>query len=413
MHRIKMGIIGAPGDTHFERRLSKIEPNKYDITLISPVYYEGMTFQQYPVFSVNLKDFKFLRHFRYFFQYYKFMTQSNFEIIYCFGALSSLAWLAGLCSKDKLVITTIGSDVFLEEQVEISSGVRKNINNCLKSANRITILTKPMEKKLQKDTGVEAQYIYNDFLDIEDEWFFKRAEKKKYCLGYPNILSPRILAPLYQQESIIKGIHLLKETFPQVKLFQTTFRADPNYLKKCQELIEKLDLHDNVEFIDPLAHPLDLLPYYDSSELVIMLPKSDAIAASMFEAWAREKPVIVSNIYNYSDEDNEQLFLKTESDPLSITNSIIRLTHEKSLRENMIKQSSRYIEIQRTNHSTLRIFDNLPEQKKRNLYFRFKGIYLFLYFLLEPHCLRIKKYLKLKLLYSKLFSINFSVRKDL
>lgn len=389
MSRIRVGIVGNPTNIHLQRRLSQIDKTKYQVTIISQEYFKEKKWNGITLFSVNLKKYRYLKYFRFFIEYYKFISKEKYDIVYCFGTLSPLSWLAGIASKNILVLTTIGSDVFLEEQLDISFWVRKNVLNLARAADRVTVLSKAMKKRLQDDSGITNKRIQDDFLELEDLWY-RNAKDSSTEETFPRILSPRILAPLYQQISVIKAVRLLKEEYPEILLLQTTFCADKDYMEECKRLVQELTLEENVKFFEPLKDTLEMVLMYDSSDLIIMIPKSDGMPASMQEGWARNKPILVSNIHNYDEEDNRKFFLKTDIDPVSIKDAAIQIFQDRSLRDLLKREGRRYIEKKRHFYNPLAIFDAITPSKTRNSFSVMRGQFYFLMFLLEPFYLRLR-----------------------
>lgn len=390
MSRIRVGIVGNPTDIHLQRRLSKIDKTKYQVTILSQEYFKEKQWNEIPLFSIDIKKYKNLKYFRFFIDYYKFIAKEDYDIVYCFGTLSSLSWISGIAAKNILVLTTIGSDVFLEEQLDISFWVRKNVLNLARAADRVTVLSKAMKKRLQHDSGIPTKRILDDYLELEDLWYTTKAKDASTEEVFPRILSPRMLAPLYQQISVIKAVSLLKREYPDILLLQTTFGADKKYMESCKRLVQELELEKNVKFFEPIKDTLEMILMYDASDLIIMLPKSDGMPASMQEGWARNKPILVSNIHNYDEENNGKFFLKTDIDPFSIKEAAIQIFQDRSLRDLLKREGRRSIEKKRDFYNPLAIFDAITPSKKRNRFSVMRGQLYFLMFLLEPFYLRLR-----------------------
>jgi glycosyltransferase involved in cell wall biosynthesis len=387
MTKLTVGMIGVPTDVHFKRRLSKIDRTQFQVTIISPSYFKETFCEGFEVFSVNFNQFTTLRWFQFFYQYFLFMKKKDFDIIYCFGALPSMCWLAGIVARKCLVVTTIGSDVFPDEQLKTTWLVKKNIEWLLRSADRVTTLSLAMEKRLRIYFKIQEKRIERDFLDIEDAWYSKIAEhsRTEYFQKYsPIILSPRMLDSLYQQAEIIKSLALVKKKFPNVLLIQTGFCMNKEYFQECQSLIKDKELENNVLFLEKFNEASELISFFDLADMVIMIPKSDGMPSSLIEAWARKKPTIVSNIYNYEDCFERKLYLKTDVNPEAIANGICEMMDNQGLRKRITEEGTNFLIAQRNKMKELVVFKGLKVNNKKSFFSKVLRFVLFIAFILEP-----------------------------
>ncbi|MGD0466149.1 MAG: glycosyltransferase [Gammaproteobacteria bacterium] len=386
-NNIKLGIIGVPDNVHLKRRLAKIDKKIYDVTVVCPTYFANELFNDIKVFSVDLNKFKYFRHFQLFFKYASFIKKQDFDIVYCFGALSPLSWLAGLLSEKYLVVGTIGVDVFLDDQINMSSIIKKNIKELLCSADLVTTLSMCMENKLLEYFAIPKKKILKDFLDIEDIWYKKESliSKMEFQNVHPIIFSPRILRPLYQQVEIIKALLLIKNRYPNVLLIQSTFLMDLKYFEYCKNIMKSLQLESNVLFLDEYKESTELINFFDLSDLIIMIPKSDGMPSSMIEAWARKKPVIVSNIENYDTAWNKKLFLKTDISEEAITKSVFELIENTDLKNKILIESELFLKNKREESKEIKIFQDACFHIKKSWTSKMWRLGLFMVFLFEPH----------------------------
>ena len=386
-------MVGVPDNIHFRKRLKVIDKDKFDIVVISPTFFKFSDYEEARVFSINIEQYKNFRYFRLFYAYCKFIKKESFDIVYCFGGLSPIAWLSGLVSKKKLIVTTIGADVFIDEQLEVSSIIKANVKHLLRSADAVLSLSLFMDQRLLNDFKVPLNRIMRDYLAIEPVWY--ELEKcMKIPIDFinfsPIILSPRVLAPLYQQIEIIRALPLLKARFPKILLIQTGFNKDINYFEQCKAEVNQLGLHNNVLFLEPFEKHDDIIKFFDLSDVVIMIPKSDAVPTSMLEAWAREKPVILSNIDNYDECYNRQLYLKTAVDPVHIKNTIVELMEDRELKKNIVDNATRFFYERQKFVKNLNLLDQATVNYKRQVFSKLWGTCLLLLFLVEPWAMRFK-----------------------
>jgi len=387
MTKLTVGMIGVPTDVHFKRRLSKIDRTQFHVTIISPHYFKDNSYEGLEVVSVDFNQFKILRWFQFFYQHFLFMKKKDFDIIYCFGALPSMCWLAGVVARKCLVVTTIGSDVFPDEQLKTTWLVKKNIEWLLRSADRVTTLSLAMEKRLVNYFKVNPQRIERDFLDIEDIWYNKDIQSsrlKSFEKSSPIILSPRMLDSLYQQAEIIKSLSLVKKKFPNVLLIQTGFGMNKDYFQECQALIKVQGLESNVLFLEKFNDASELIRFFDLSDMVIMIPKSDGMPSSLIESWARKKPTILSNIYNYEDGFDRKLYVKTHINPKAIAETICEVMESQSLRKEIVSKGMAFLMDQHNKMKELVVFRDLKANNKKSFFSKVLRFVLFISFIVEP-----------------------------
>lgn len=382
--KIKLGVVGDLDNIHFKRRFEKIDKEKYDITVICRADFPINYYINVPVFSVNLNSFRFLKHFQSFFQYFCFIKKQKFDIIYCFGGDSAVAWLASIAADRYFVVTTLGVDVLLDDQINMSAVIKRNIKETLRAADLVTTLTAYMETRLLEHFKIPPKKIIQDFLDIEEAWYTKKKSTSTQEIFYPIILSPRMLNILYQQEKIFRSLPLIKKRFQKVLLVQTTFGKNEEYFLKCQSLIRLLDIEENVLFLENFQKPEMLIDSFDQSDIVVMVPKSDGMPSSMIEAWSRNKPVIVSNIANYDEFYNRKLFLKTDITENFLADAVFEIIENDYLRNQLIEQPTQFLKDKRKIFKKSDIFESYKMFKKKNLLSKLWRFLLFMLFLIEP-----------------------------
>lgn len=388
-NKIKIAIIGVPTDTHLRRRLNKIDYNAYDVSVISPIHIDNYIDPRFNLFSVNLKDFRRLKYFQLYFRYARFMIRENFDVIYCFGALSPLSWVAGIVAKKYLAVSTLGADVYLDEQQPMSPINKLNVKRLIQNADIVTALSSSMKERLLKDFRVPRTRLAIDFYDIEEEWYSPKSKTsvamaKLPPRNTPIIFSPRMLQPLYQQIEIIKSLPTLIKRYPRLLFVQSGFGTNLSYLKQARELIKNLGLENNTLILKEEKLSQDLINIYDRCDIVIMVPKSDGMPSSMIEGWARKKPIIVSDIEHYDSSANKKLFLKTEVSPRAIAASISKILENSRLRSKLVNESYRYLEMQRKLGLKMDVFANTSYFKTKRLLTRLINLGLFISFIIEP-----------------------------
>lgn len=113
-----------------------------------------------------------------------------------------------------------------------------------------------------------------------------------------NIITVGRISPSKDYESMIKAVYTLKEQGNgQVKLQiigGAELPAEQSYLNSLKQIVEKLELAQQVEFVGPLQHSR-ILPYLQSADLFINLSQTGSLDKAVLEAMAAEVIVLTSN----------------------------------------------------------------------------------------------------------------------
>lgn len=106
------------------------------------------------------------------------------------------------------------------------------------------------------------------------------------------VFSPRGLAPVYRQQTAVEALHLLP---PDVVLVIPGRTAQPDTLVALKRLSRELHLEQRVRVLDDVPQPL-MLDLYRGAAVVVSVPESDGLPASVLEAMACGTPVVVSDL---------------------------------------------------------------------------------------------------------------------
>ena len=117
------------------------------------------------------------------------------------------------------------------------------------------------------------------------------------------VLSPRIMAPLYQIDQLIEAvpsvlarcpntIFILKDTQPDTPERQA-------YVEKLHALVTHLGVSNAIRWLNTVT--LEQLPeLYNLADVVVSIPSTDGMPVTLLEAMACETPVIVSDLPAYN-----------------------------------------------------------------------------------------------------------------
>jgi len=99
------------------------------------------------------------------------------------------------------------------------------------------------------------------------------------------VVSPRILRPLYNGQTIARSFISIANEHPDVFLVFLAYNADASYLESVKQILDKAHLMDRVRFIPSIPH--DQMPdLYQSANIVVSVPDSDTTPVTLLEAMA-------------------------------------------------------------------------------------------------------------------------------
>ena len=110
----------------------------------------------------------------------------------------------------------------------------------------------------------------------------------------PLIFHPRSIKKVYNLDTIIKSIPVVKKQFRDVCFMFTGYIESLN--RKTRNFIKENNLNENIIFCGRLDHETEMKYYYKDADLVLSVPSSDSSPFSVYEAIATKTPVIISDL---------------------------------------------------------------------------------------------------------------------
>jgi glycosyltransferase involved in cell wall biosynthesis len=148
---------------------------------------------------------------------------------------------------------------------------------------------------------------------------------------YPLLATIGRLSPEKGQKYLLEAIKLLKTTFPSVYL---SVIGDGPLREELEDITEKLDIQDNVQFLGLSDNPRSLLKDID----IFVLPSLyESFGIVLLEAMAEKKPVIASKTSGIPDVviDRKTGILVEPASADAIADAIIKLVKDKELAKKM------------------------------------------------------------------------------
>ncbi|WP_373533188.1 glycosyltransferase family 4 protein [Vampirovibrio sp.] len=262
-------------------------------------------------------------------------------------------WSAALAGFHPLIITLLGSDIYLPRhnyrhvaqlwrdqlinalsmrQSEMITAVSYDLNRSaslmvmgLAPVELIPIGTDPHLFHPQTDTS-----NLRERLNISEHSFV--------------VLSPRQMTPHYNQITIIESIPKVLEEIPEALfIMKDTFcntAERQQYVRSLKELAENLGVNHAIRWVEEV--PMAELPqYYCLADVVVSVPSTDGMPVTIFEAMACQKPLIVGDLSAYNEVIiHGQTGLRVPiRNPEVLARSIIKIHKNPALAGRLVEES--------------------------------------------------------------------------
>ncbi len=222
-------------------------------------------------------------------------------------------WSAALSNFHPLIITLLGSDIYLPRRNyrHPMQFWRDHLVNALamRQSELITAVSYDLHQSANRMlmglTAVELIPIGTDVQLFHPEVPTTELRER---LQIPSdsyvVLSPRQMTPHYNQTTIIESIPKVLEEIPNtVFVMKDTFCNTPErkeYVQSLKALALSLGVNDAIRWVEEV--PMAELPqYYNLADVVVSVPSTDGMPVTLFEAMACQKPLIVGDLSAYNE----------------------------------------------------------------------------------------------------------------
>ncbi len=301
MNNLSLCIIGDGGNVHMQNRTRVFAEHGHDVTLITerPSGLSGIDEVVIPIPEGNP-----VGTVRSLFRYIRELRNTNADVYHLHNARKLGSWAVPIANVHPYVISTLGTDVLFDERKSISDFQRYLTMEVLRKASRITCESQHAREKIQSWGDFDSRLMQVRW-GISLKQFQRRdvdglRERLGFSSDSPVILSPRIPRPFYNIHLIIDAISNVIAQYPQARLVITEYNGDPDYKQELVEQVGKLGINNNVSFVGSLSQS-ELIDFYSLSDIVVMVPPSDAKPQSLLEAMACETPVVLGDLVHYRE----------------------------------------------------------------------------------------------------------------
>lgn len=259
-----------------------------------------------------------------------------------------LAWGLLLAPQRPLVVTPWGSDV-LEEQGAFTERYSLPLTRSLfrraalvtvhsdYMAGRIGGLLEPGQPPVKVGWGVNLEVFRRDrgrepaVAALKARWGIAAHHRV--------VFSPRLAQPFYRLDRIIEAWPFLRRSVPEALLVLSGQSADPAYLAALRQLVERLGLQDSVRFAGAIPYA-EMPLWLNLAEAVVMVPQSDGMPNSLWEAMACGAVPVLADLPQYREvlRPKENGWL-VEPQPEAIAAALRELLADAAARRDMARRN--------------------------------------------------------------------------
>jgi glycosyltransferase involved in cell wall biosynthesis len=285
------------------------------------------------------------------------------------------AWYAALSRFHPTVITVMGGDI-LGEDWKPGPDLRERYLTpfALRNADLVTCWSNKLIPVVRRYTRPEVpiEVIHGG---VELERFFpgSRPQYLLEKLGLPQtarvILSPRLMRPLYNLDTIALAAEAVCAAVPEIYfIFAVLPEAkDESYEAKVREIFERGAAKDRVRYVGSIPHD-EMADYYRLADVTVSIPSSDGTPMSVLESMACGTPVLVSRIPNYDAhyiEDQKTVMMADQRYSGAVATALIRLLQDHSFAERLRAEAKRRVVASASYESQMAKMNELYENISR------------------------------------------------
>jgi glycosyltransferase involved in cell wall biosynthesis len=254
------------------------------------------------------------------------------DVLHLHYAGGKLGTMASLTDIHPFVVTVMGGDVLPEQHPGGMSWLERRATGRVLQAADLILVKSDALRAAVAELGAAEMRVETVRWGVDPAVFHHDSDAAaalRQRLGLDPrdriLVSPRILAPLYNVHLIVEALPAVLARVPQAVLLVTEYAADPAYRQRVAEAAVRLGVISRVRFIGRIEHR-DMPALYSLADLVVSIPSSDGLPQSLFEAMACGAPVVLSRLRAYGEvvRDGENAVL-ADLQPASLASAMLAL----------------------------------------------------------------------------------------
>ncbi|MFN8060125.1 MAG: glycosyltransferase family 4 protein [Vicinamibacterales bacterium] len=323
--RLRLCFYGWSSHIHVRRWVEAFVERGHDVSVIS-VGKDTMPIQGARVVPLRSRRHNFVLQSLEFRALLKWLRP---DVVHAHWA--PLGYLPAICGTRPLVVSAWGSDVYMRHEADAESVAM--LTTGLQAADLVTCDSKDLAREITT-LGVAPGNVRVVQWGVDLSLFAPDpagAAALRTSLGIPDnalvLFSPRHFAPIYDIESIVRAIPLVRRTQPNVVFILKDYRGTAEYRQHLRELATSLGVDDVVRWVFEVGYG-ELPAYYSLAAATISVPVTDATPMSVLEAAACGSVPIVSDLPSLREwiTPGHNGFIVPKQDPESLAAAILRLS---------------------------------------------------------------------------------------
>jgi len=234
----------------------------------------------------------------------RLLRRERIDLLHC-HFLGSGAWFAALSRFHPFVLTILGGDINGPDW-KPGKDVRERLLSpfALRNADLITCHPYQLRQAVKRFAQTRIEMVH---CGVNLTCFSPGPRPQRLLEQWklpPNarvVLSPRLLRPLYNIETIAAAAREVCAAVPSVYFLFAFLRdaVDKDYENRVREIVAADPFtSERVQFIGDIPHE-EMPDYYRLADVVVSIPSHDGTALSVLESMACDTPVVVSRIPDY------------------------------------------------------------------------------------------------------------------
>jgi len=220
------------------------------------------------------------------------LEQIRPDVLHVHDLTTGFGWLAWLSGFHPYVLSAWGSDVYFVLPQSRTDRLVARLQ--LRDADLVTANSDDL-RRAAICLGARSDRTHKIHQGIDLDRFHPTQpdpvlRSRLHLQGARMIFSPRQIAPLYQQMSVVRALAALPD---DVVLLLTARNAHTDYLRAIEEHAAHEGVAHRLRIVPTIDHD-DMAAYLALADVVVSVPSSDAAAATILEALACGRPVVAS-----------------------------------------------------------------------------------------------------------------------
>ncbi len=205
------------------------------------------------------------------------------------------AWVAALTGFPRIVTTTWGSDLFGRAPRDLRWNrwalrrARLNTGDSQEAVDRLRELIGRRDTVQLVQFGVDTRAFAPAASSgaLRASWQIPADARV--------LVSPRILRPLYNGQTIAQSFIEVAGKHPDLHLVFLAYHAEPSYQARVEAQLRAAGLLPRVRFVPSIPHE-QMPELYREAAVTLSVPSSDTTPVSVLEAMASGSPIIASDL---------------------------------------------------------------------------------------------------------------------